>query len=462
MAFHIVILSGGVGTRLWPVSRSLLPKQFARLIGEKSLFERTVKRAMDLCPASIVVVTARDQAHLCQQHAPSGLPFVVKAEPVGRNTLPAIIYGAAHLADEDTILVMPSDHLIEHDDVLAAATRAAVSLAEEGRIVTYGIQPDYPATGYGYIEKGGPLGQGFHVNRFVEKPDQARAQVMVDSGDYYWNSGMFVMSVGTLRTELGRFHPELLHLFECKETVDEATFAAVAPLSFDYGIAELTEQMALVSGAFGWNDMGSWKSVWDETRDGANGLASSDDVSLLAKDCERVLVYSDRGQDKLYAAVGVKDLAVVDTGDALMITHLDHCQEVKSLRDQAAKMRPETVQRPMVEYRPWGSFEILQEHPGYKVKRLLVTPGHRLSLQSHNRRSEHWVVVKGTATVVNGDDEFEMTAGNSTHIPVQTWHRLANLGNEDLEVIEVQTGDYLGEDDIVRYQDDFNRIPSVG
>jgi len=459
MAFHVVILCGGEGTRLWPVSRAHLPKQFAPLLGETSLFAATVDRARQIGAASVTVVTAADQAHLCRLHRPEGLPYLIKAEPVGRNTLPAVIYGVNHLADEDTVLVMPSDHLVEDVAAFAESVRAAVSLAETGHIVTFGIQPSFPATGYGYIERGEPLGEvGFAVERFHEKPDEARAKSFLATGRFTWNSGMFAFSVATIRAETARHQPAMMPLFDAGNEVDPDLFGGLPSLSIDYGIAELSDRMAVIPAGFPWNDLGSWKSVWEELHDGDHDIATNDQTHLLSEDCERLLVYSDRGSHKLYATLGLEELAVVDTADALLIAPLGRCQEVRRLRDRVAEVQPLAVTQPAREVRPWGSFEILQEAPGYKVKRLIVKPGHRLSLQSHERRTEHWVVVRGTATVVNGEREFALEPGGSTMIPLKTVHRLGNLGDVDVEVIEVQTGDYLGEDDITRYQDDFDRI----
>ncbi|MDJ0836104.1 MAG: mannose-1-phosphate guanylyltransferase/mannose-6-phosphate isomerase [Acidobacteriota bacterium] len=460
MAFHIMILCGGEGTRLWPVSRRNMPKQFAPLMDSTSLFDTTVARAADLDPASLVVVTSTEQEKLCRQHKSDRLPFVIKAEPIGRNTLPAVIYGCAHLADEDIVLVMPCDHLIRDIESLGKAAEAAVALAESGYIATFGIRPTYPATGFGYIQKGVALGdKGFRADRFLEKPDHERAQVLVRDGGYFWNSGMFAFSAGTLRAEVTRYQPQLTHLFDMKEGADPDVYGAVKSLSFDYGIAELSDRMALIPVDFDWNDLGSWKSLWEELAEGERALATNAGTVLYEQDCRNLLVYSDRGTHKVYAAVGLEGMAVVDTADAMLITPLDRCQEVKHLRERVAGDRPLAVVQPTLEQRPWGFFEILQEGENYKVKRLVVDPGNRLSLQSHYHRNEHWVVVRGTATVVNGEHKFELETGGSTFIPVRNKHRLANFGTDQLEIIEVQTGDYLGEDDIVRYQDDFARIP---
>jgi mannose-1-phosphate guanylyltransferase/mannose-6-phosphate isomerase len=460
-----VLLSGGSGTRLWPLSREAYPKQFLPLVGDDTMLQATWRRVAALSAAAPIVVANEDHRFLvAEQLRVIGAPTPrIVLEPVGRNTAPAIAVAALiALLDggDPLLLVLPSDHVVRNDAAFRDDVRVAAAAAEAGALVTFGIVPQTPETGFGYIHA--DAGKGVRkVLRFVEKPDAATAQRYLDDGGYYWNSGMFLFRASRYLEELGKYRPDILaaaraaceHLDPDREflRLDRDAFAASPSESIDYAVMEKTDAAMVLPVDIGWNDVGSWSALWEVSEQDADGNAHHGDV--IAIDSRNSYAYARR----LVALVGVDGLIVVETDDAVLVAAKDKVQEVKQVvarlkadqRSQAALHRE--VQR------PWGSYDSVDVGAGFQVKRIKVKPGAALSLQSHNRRAEHWIVVRGTARVTRNNDVFELFANQSTYIPIGAKHRLENPGSEILELIEVQSGDYLGEDDIVRYEDVYGR-----
>lgn len=458
-----VILSGGAGTRLWPLSRELMPKQLLKLTGERTLLQDTAWR---LGVPPVVVCNVEHRFVVAEQLREVGLePRAVVIEPVGRNTAPAAAVAALMLADSDPdalMLLMPSDHLIADVPAFHRALEAAVPLAEAGRLVTFGIQPTNPNTGYGYIKRGKALDSGFQVERFVEKPDLATAEGYVASGDYTWNSGIFLLPVRLFLEELSRHAPGMAE--SCKSALDRGrsdlfffrldddAFAAITGQSIDYAVMEKSDKVAVVPVEMGWSDIGSWSALWQETSHDADGNAIQGDVlALESSGCYL------RSQGRLVAAIGLKDLVVIATDDAVLVADKARDQEVKAVVEALKREgRPEATQGTRG-WRPWGWYQTVEQGERFKVKHIHVDPGAKLSLQKHWHRSEHWVVVRGTALVTCGDNTFVLRENESTFIPAGSNHRLENPGKVPLRLIEVQSGEYVGEDDIVRIEDDYGR-----
>ncbi|MGE4337574.1 MAG: mannose-1-phosphate guanylyltransferase/mannose-6-phosphate isomerase [Pigmentiphaga sp.] len=464
------ILSGGRGARLWPVSRELHPKPFIRLADGQSLLQKAFLRAAALPDvAEILTVTNRDlffeTADEYNEVNTGQLSLGFILEPQGRNTAPAIAAAALTIqrlhGDDAVMLVLTADHLINDQAAFQESVQQAVQLAQAGKVVTFGIEPSHPETGYGYIEA-----QGNEVLRFVEKPDLATAQSYLASGRFLWNSGMFCLSAGTAVRELEQHAAQTLAavratLGASQETnglrryqieLDAPHFTAIQDESFDYALMEKTQAAAVVPCNIGWSDVGSWNAIGD--------LIAADDNDNRV-DGDAVLYDSHhcyiRSRDRLVGAVGVDNLVIVDTPDALLIAHRDRTQDVKHLVDQLRSNSHEAYKLHRTVHRPWGTFTTLEEGDRFKIKRLVVTPGRSLSLQMHHHRSEHWVVVSGMASIVNGEREISLGPNQSTYIPAGCRHRLANPGKLPLVLIEVQSGEYVGEDDIVRFADEYGR-----
>ncbi len=462
-----VIISGGAGSRLWPVSRELHPKPFMQ-IDEHSLIQKTFLRAVNLSEVSdVITVTSKDTIFLTRD-AYAELKENTKQhyilEPTGRNTAPAIAASALcaeKLFGRDAILlVMAADHLIQKCDMFQEAVREATELAKSGRIVTFGIQPSAPETGYGYIES-----RGTDVIRFIEKPDHAKAVEYVESG-FLWNAGIFCFRVGTILDELTKYNPEVIaHVDNAlnlnasndqeEYLLDINEFSQAPDISIDYAVMEKSSKVSVVSCDIGWSDIGSWDSLSELSSIDESGNRLDDADHTIIIDSKNNYIKSDA--NRVIAAVGVHDLIIVDTPDALLIANKNNAQDVKKVVAQLKDTKHESCQLHLKVSRPWGSYTTLEEGNGFKMKRICVKPGGSLSLQMHHHRSEHWIVVSGTAMVVNGDKETLLHANESTYIPAGQTHRLTNPGVIECVMIEVQVGVYLGEDDIVRFSDIYGR-----
>ena len=482
-----MILSGGAGTRLWPLSREAAPKPFMPLPDGETLLGKTAARAVALQDVhAIITITNRDYYfHTKDTYsamagaAPPETIYVL--EPFGRNTAPAVAVGALCAAargwGQHVLLVMPADHLIRDQRAFAAAVDRAAALAATGTLVTFGITPTHPETGFGYIECGellvpeeGNAPAAYRARRFVEKPQLAVARDYLTEGRYVWNSGMFAFTADAIIEAFSRHAPGVLaaarpvaQAFASAPStqmleIDAALFAAVPDISIDYAIMERAAEsgeVAVVRGVFDWSDVGSWQAV--------AALTTADDDGNRGHG-ERVAI-ATRGTyvhaaDRVVATVGVENLVIVDTPDAVLIAHRDHLQRVKEVVGELKARGHDAYKLHRTVSRPWGAYTVLEDAPGFKIKRIEVRPGAALSLQLHHRRSEHWVVVRGTARVTNGEREFDVRPNESTYIPVETRHRLENRASEPLVIIEVQCGDYLGEDDIVRFEDKYGRTPA--
>jgi mannose-1-phosphate guanylyltransferase/mannose-6-phosphate isomerase len=463
-----VLLSGGSGTRLWPLSREAYPKQFLPLAGEDTMLQATWRRVAALADVVPIVVANEEHRFLAaEQLRLVGVPApAIMLEPVGRNTAPAIAAAALQATadgDDPLLLVLPSDHVVTNPEAFRAAVRVASAAAELGALVTFGIVPTAPETGFGYIQsEAGAGGEGARkVLRFVEKPDAATAQAYLDAGGYYWNSGMFLFRASRYLAELGRLRPDILEATRAAFAaarrdgdfirLEKEAFSACPSQSIDYAVMEQTDAAMVLPVDIGWNDVGSWSALWDVAERDAHGNAHHGDV--IAVDSRNSYAYARR----LVALVGVDDMVVVETDDAVLVARKDKVQLVKDVVAQLkAGQRSQAALHREV-HRPWGSYDSVDNGARFQVKRIKVKPGAQLSLQSHTQRAEHWIVVSGTARVTRDNDVFELHANQSTYIPIGARHRLENPGSEVLELIEVQSGDYLGEDDIVRYEDVYGR-----
>ena len=467
---HPVILSGGSGSRLWPLSRRLYPKQLLPLTGARTMIQDTALRfTRSGFAAPLIICNQEHRFLIAEQLRESGVnDSTVVLEPSGRNTAPATAVAALILQrsnPEAMMVLLPSDHVIADVAAFHAAVEKALPAAQDGALVTFGIRPTGPVTGYGYISSGDPMPGAkdcFRVQRFVEKPDRATAERYLSSGTYFWNSGIFLFSVERFLSEMERLEPAMLAA--CKEAVekgrkdldfirlDETAFSRCASQSIDYAIMEHTSHAAVVPVDMGWSDVGSWHALWDITEKSESGNAVKGDV--VVQDVRNSYLRSD---GPLLAAVGVQDMVVVATTDAVLVAHRESAQDVKKVVDELERQgREHHIQHRRV-YRPWGSYEGIDAGDRFQVKRIIVNPGAKLSLQMHHHRAEHWIVVAGTARVTCGDKEFLLYENESTFIPLGTRHRLENPGKVPLHLIEVQSGTYLGEDDIVRFEDSYGR-----
>jgi len=457
---HTLILAGGKGTRLWPLSRELMPKQFIRLFNGSSLFQMTVKRALLFSsPDEIYVVANREyKFRVLDELSGIGVKLPednILLEPRGKNTLPAIYWGVKTVMEKrrrSKILVLPSDHYIDPDERYIMAVREGEEIADD-YIVTFGIRPTRPHTGYGYIKPGEKLKLGFKIDEFREKPDEEKARIYVDQG-YLWNSGMFLFDTDLFMEEVRRLAPSVAGAFSLGDI--EKTYEIVPDISIDKGLMEKTDKAAVIPLNINWSDLGGFNSLYELLNKDGMGNAvriNSKDGSYIQLRSSGNLVITER----LTATVGVKNLVIVDTGDALLVADRGEDQGIKEIYGELVKRGDERALVHRTVYRPWGSYTVLENGDRYRVKRLTLLPGRRLSLQRHYNRSEHWVVVRGTARIIVDGEERVLRPGESTFIPIGSVHRLENPGKIDLEVIEVQIGEYLGEDDIERLEDDYKR-----
>jgi mannose-1-phosphate guanylyltransferase/mannose-6-phosphate isomerase len=467
-----VVLSGGSGSRLWPLSRQAFPKPFMKL-GGSTLLQQAIERGQACGTGDLMVVTNKDHLFLTkdvlrQMSDPPEATLLL--EPKGRNTGPAIALAALQCIKQfsgDTVmLVLSADHLVPDVEAFVASASQAFRLAAQGNLVVFGIRPTSPDTGFGYIEVEHVSRETHPVKRFVEKPDQQTAQEYLATGRYYWNSGMFCFTADAIVSAFERHAPELLaaarHALESSKTVDNTVqfdlhaFGLQPDISIDYAVMEPADNVHVVPAKFGWSDVGSWPAVAKAHTPDASGNTMPSDV--VAIDTTGTHVQVDSHGPKVVATVGVHDLVIVDTPDALLVAHKSGAQEVKKIVDILKARKHETVHLPAVVHRPWGTYASLKEEDGYKVKRITVKPGEALSLQYHHQRAEHWVVVQGTAMVQVGDVEHKTLPGEYRYIPLKEKHRLTNVGEDELVLVEVQCGAYLGEDDIVRLADTYGRI----
>jgi mannose-1-phosphate guanylyltransferase/mannose-6-phosphate isomerase len=473
---YAVILAGGSGTRFWPLSRETTPKQMLRVFGDLTMVQQTVSRLGDAVPlGNVYIVTGQKYAYdirsqMLEVDCGGGVKLL--NEPEGRNTAAAIGFAAAHImkkAPDAVMAVMPSDHVITRNDVFLKVMRQAKKLAGKGYLTTIGVVPARPETGYGYIQKGRAVTAaaeigGFEVKRFVEKPDLKTAKSYVKSGDYLWNSGIFIWRVKDILAEIRRQMPDLYKGIiaiqkaigrKNEEEVVAEVFRGLKPVSIDYGVMEKAKKVAVVSADMGWSDMGSWRAIEDiSEKDGSGNIISGNVIDVGSRDS---IVYAGK---RLIATVGLRETVVVDTPDATLVCHKDNTQDVRKVVDELKKKHADELIEHVTVNRPWGSYTVLEVGDRYKIKRIVVSPGAKLSYQMHHHRSEHWVVVSGTARVTVGDKSFNVHPNESTYVPMSTGHRLENPGKVPLHLIEVQNGDYMAEDDIVRFDDEYGRKDS--
>lgn len=471
-----VVLSGGMGTRLWPVSRKLFPKQFHSFFGSGSMLQDTVSRLSRISSCvDPIILCNEDHRFLIAEHlrAVDVEPDAIILEPVGRNTAPAIAVAAIAAVEkhEDAqLLVLPSDHLIADAGMFAEAVKRGVSLADMGKFVTFGISPNRPETGYGYIRPGSPIvgvGDGtempaFTVESFVEKPDMETAEKYLESGDYLWNSGIFIFSAAHYLRELAGSEPEIVE-YAKKSWVNAErdmgftrlqaeAFARCHAISIDDAVMTKSRSVAVIPLDAGWSDIGSWNSLWSEGKKDVDGNYTHGDV--VAHNVVNSILYSE---GRLVVGFDLENHVVIETADAVLVTKRDSAKDIGKITALLASQKREQVNTHKKVYRPWGSYENIDASKGYKVKKLVVSPGHKISLQYHNKRAEHWVVVRGTARIRIDDRTFLLEKDQSAYIPTGAKHQLENPGSDSLEIIEVQTGSYLEEDDIVRLEDDYGR-----
>ena len=464
-----VIMAGGSGSRLWPLSRQLFPKQFLTLTGENSMLQATALRLSEIeHQAPVVICNEEHRFSVAEQFRANAIDNSgIILEPVGRNTAPAIAlaaFNALKSGDDPLLLVLAADHVIQDEAAFCASVEKAAAHAASGKLVTFGIVPTAPETGYGYIKRGAVENEtGFVVIEFVEKPNLATAEKYLASGDFYWNSGMFLFKASAYLTELKTHSPEIYAACESSMAnvqpdldfirVDKAAFEACPDDSVDYAVMEKTAQAVVVPMDCGWSDVGSWSALWEIEDKDQNGNVFKGDVINIDTSNSYI-----NAQEKLVAVVGLDDVVVVETKDAILVSKKSQVQEVKQVVNQLkGQERPEFKLHREV-YRPWGKYDSVDNGERFQVKRITVKPGAKLSVQMHHHRAEHWIVVSGTALVTNGDKDILLTENQSTYIPIGVIHALENPGKVDLELIEVQSGSYLGEDDIVRFEDKYGRV----
>jgi len=468
---HPVILSGGIGSRLWPLSREHYPKQLLALVGEQTMLQSTITRLENIPNlAPPIIVCNEDHRFLVaeQLRCINVKPCAILLEPVGRNTAPAIALAALAALENDpdaVLLALPADHLIQKVDVFQEVIKQAFSISNQELLITFGIVPTKPETGYGYIKAGEQIHQQIQkVEEFVEKPNLETAIKYLESGNYFWNSGMFLFKAQSYLDELKQFEPQIFEI--CSRAfdklsldlnsdfvrVDEELFKQCISKSIDFAVMEKTTKAAIIPLDAGWSDIGAWSALWEVSKQDNNGNILQGDIFT-----ENVNNCYLRSEYRLLATLGVENLIVVETADAVLVAHKDYAQNVKNVVEhlKKTKRREANLHRKVI--RPWGSYESIDNEPRFQVKRITVNVGASLSLQMHHHRSEHWIIVKGTAKIIKGDEEFLLTENQSTYIPLGVKHRLENPGKIPLEIIEIQSGSYLGEDDIVRFEDHYGR-----
>ena len=480
-----IILCGGNGTRLWPLSRTLMPKQFVKFFEGESLFQKTVQRNQKACDSQLIVSNAEQYFLAVDQIEELTVNSTLKAqhstqyllEPVGRNTAPAIALACLVLDPEEIVLVTPSDHLIKDEEAYLKAVEKAKTLATADDLVTFGITPQYPETGFGYIQAVPENDECLilNVECFKEKPNIELAEQYIEENSklsiqnsplkWYWNSGMFCFKAGIFLEELKEHDPDIYNAsksaFESKKIqnstlrIQHSQMEAIPSESIDYAVMEKSNKVKVIPSDIAWSDLGSFDALYEELPKDENGNASdlTQNPKLITQNSENNLIVSD----KLVATIDVDDLIIIDTADALLVSKKGSSQKVKEVVKILKEKNSELPNIHVTAHRPWGTYTILDESEGYKVKRIVVKPGKRLSLQKHHHRSEHWIVVSGTALVTMGTEEYPVRANESTYIPMGEVHRLENVGKIDLVMIEAQVGEYVGEDDIVRLEDDFKR-----
>lgn len=451
----VIILAGGGGSRLFPLSRTLFPKQFLKLNGEESLLAQTIARFLPMVkPADMVVVTNQEYIHHVQTEliAAKAQDAHILLEPVARNTAPAVAFAARYCLEklgstpDEIIYVTPSDHIIRPIDTFIANVGQAIKLAKQGKIVTLGIQPDHPETGYGYMQAGNPFGGGFAVQSFREKPDKETAEAYLAAGNYYWNSGMFAFTIRCFMGELQAYQPAVYEVAERDLLEMTANFAQMPNISIDYAIAEKSKELVMLPITAEWNDIGSWDAIYDVFDKDEDGNALKGDCTTI--ECSNTLIW---GHSRLIAGIGLEDILVVETDDVIVVAKKGESQKVKELVSKLKeKGRIEADEHTTV-YRSWGFYKVLGSGPGYKMKKIVVNPGEVLSLQMHYHRSEHWIVIGGTAKIMIDDVEQMLHENESIFVPQTTKYQLGNPGKLPLQIIEVQNGSYLGEDDIVLF-----------
>lgn len=466
-----IVMAGGAGSRLWPLSRELYPKQFLKVAGNATLLQQTLSRLGSLNHTAPTIICNEEHRFIVAEQLRSANVenSGIILEPVGRNTAPAIALGALHaikMGGDPLLLVMAADHMITNEDAFITAINKAVEFAEYGRLVTFGISPITPETGYGYIKCGKPHSEnpeGFVVEQFVEKPNAAVARRYIESGDYYWNSGIFLFKASVFISELSKFSPDIIDA--CKRSmtssmsdsdfvrIDRNEFEKCPADSIDYSVMEKTELSTMIPMAANWSDVGSWSSLWEVSEKDENSNVKIGDI-IAVKSSRNYL----HAENRLVTAVGIKDLIVVETKDAILVADRFSVQDVKLIVDHLKQEDRVEHKAHREVYRPWGMYDIVDVGNKDRVRRITVKPGEKLTLQMHRHRAEHWVVVSGTARVTIGDKVSVITEGQSTYIPVREVHSLENLGGIPLEIIEVQTGSYLAEDDIVRFEDRYSRL----
>lgn len=456
-------MAGGSGSRLWPLSRAAYPKQFLPLIGKETPFQTTLNRLTDLdIESSTIICNEEHRFFVAEQLREIDKSGNIILEPEGKNTAPAIALAAMTLKEDSLLLVLSADHDIKNEKAFTETVLKAIPLAEEGKLVTFGVKPTDPKTGYGYIERGKKTNAGYYVKSFKEKPSAEKAEEFFNSGEHYWNSGMFLFKTSTYLEELKKFRPDIYDICkksitECSQDVDylrpnKDLFALCPNESIDYAVMEKTNKAVVVQMHADWCDIGSWASLWELSNKDSSGNFVEGDVMVFGSNNSYI-----RSDEKLVAAIGVNDLIIISTKDAVLVSHKDDSQCTKLVTQELIDHARSEWEFHREVHRPWGKYDSIDMGNRHQVKRITVKPGAKLSVQLHRHRSEHWIVVSGVARVTNNGKTFDLNANEHTYIAAETIHALENIGEDDLEIIEVQTGSYLGEDDIERISDIYGR-----